>query len=137
MADLFDDMPEHERSTLIERYLTRWRDKVSPAQPEKAKLHVQEDFVYMLRMFWQARFDKMDTASRDVFDWVSKNFLPETVRYKGVKNSQLLIEHPNHGQLAHQVFDEIWAQYEASPHSGFVLEEKQSFTSRLMGLFQR
>lgn len=39
----------------------------------------QESFIYLLRMFWQVRFDKMSSDYLPAMDWLTRTFLPPDV----------------------------------------------------------
>ena len=39
----------------------------------------KEAFIYLMRMFWQARFDKMSQDYLPAMDWLSRTFLPPDV----------------------------------------------------------
>jgi hypothetical protein len=132
-----NDIPERERIILMERYLNRWQGTIPATDFDKAKDYAQEGFVYMLRMFWQARYDKMDGDSKALFDWLSSNMLSEDVEYKGTKRAQLIINHDDHHRLAREVFENLWKHYAASPESGLILAERQTLTGRIFGLFNR
>lgn len=133
----FGELPDPQRNALVDRYFGRWQGRVEPTSSETAKECVREEFVYALCMFWQARFSKLDEDSISIFDWVSAKVLPEEVGYSGIRYDQLLINSADHKKLAHRVFDELWDIYAKNPCSGFVTEEKQTFTERLIGLFHR
>jgi hypothetical protein len=133
----FDGVPDYERRVLVERYFGRWRGQITANEADEAKEYVREHFIYSLRMFWQARFAKMDSDSRSLFDWVSRNLLPKEVSYAGIRNDQFLIDHADHDQLAYQIFDSLWGHYATCSDSGLDWEEKRTFTSRLLGLFRR
>lgn len=136
MITTFEGIPENERRVLVGNYLGRWRGKVPSTEADQAREYVREGFVYMQRMFWQARFDKMDSDSRDMFDWLSKSLLSEDVSYTGIKHSQLLIDHGNHSQLANEIFDKLWKYYAATPDSGLMIE-KQTLLRQIFGFFHR
>lgn len=136
MLSSLDEIPDYERSILTERYFDRWLEKVQPDDSEGAKAYVQETFVYMIRMFWQGRLDKMDTDSRALFDWVSLNALPEDAGYKGTGHGFRLADGANGDRLAREVFDEFWSLYETSPASGLKRQEQQSLFDRMRGFLR-
>lgn len=100
MIKNFNDIPEENK------------DFLSPYVENKNLEKSREDFVYLLKMFWQARFNKMSPLYRENFDWVCNNFLPENVEYNGIKFGENLISSDiDHTFLAHSVLDEIQKLY--------------------------
>lgn len=122
MFKTFSEIPTEQRDFILS-YFNAWQGKVSQADSVYAKKFVRESFVYMLRMLWQARYDKMSSETKNNLDWISKNFLPDSVPYTGAtKVRELLIPSDfNHNQLAEDVFSDLWALYQFSEYSG--LEE--------------
>ncbi len=135
MTNKIADMPEKAFDTLVNDYLGQWVGSVSKTKPEDAKIFVQDRFLYLLQMFWQARFDKMGASSREMFDWVSANYLPAEASYKGVKFGETLIEHANHRLLSKQVFDQVWSDYLSVPGNGFKTEEPLDFFGKIKNVF--
>jgi hypothetical protein len=83
--------------------------------------------VYMLRMFWQARYDKMNSASKNSFDWISQNILPADIAYKGIQiNTNLISLDVDHTQLAFDIFEILYAL-----KNPVIVPEKQSFLKKL------
>lgn len=122
MFNTFSEIPTEQRNFILS-YFNAWQGKVSQVDTYYAKAFVRESFVYMLRMLWQARYDKMSSETKENFDWISKNFLPDSVPYAGAtKVRELLIPSDfNHDKLAEDVFSDLWALYQFSEFSG--LEE--------------
>lgn len=120
MFKTFSEIPTEQRDFILS-YFNAWQGKVSQADSVYAKKFVRESFVYMLRMFWQARYSKMASDNKKHFDWISKKFLPNGVTYLGpVNTGELLIPSDfNHDQLAEDVFSDLWALYQFSEYSGF------------------
>lgn len=136
MIQQFSDIPEVERAFLIQRYLGQWRGKVAPEEHEAAEAHVRKEFIYLLRMFWQARFDKMDSESIEVFDYLSKNMLPADAKYKGPVRGENLVDTSRFYQLSDDLFKNLWSCYKQDPESGLVSEEKKSIMERLTSVFR-
>ena len=120
MFKTFSEIPSEKRNFILS-YFNTWQGKVSQDSPIAAKQHVRESFVYMLRMLWQARYDKMSVETKENFDWISQNFLPDGIPYKGTTAFQeLLIPNDyNHNQLAEDIFSDLWVLYQFSEYSGF------------------
>lgn len=93
MIQSFEEIPANVQ-VFLERYFS-----------EKTKSAMQEGFVYMLRMFWQSRYDKMNTDHKDCFDWISNHCLPQHVVYGGMQYQTNLISSDfDHTKLATDVF---------------------------------
>lgn len=122
MPSTFSSIPIEQRNFILS-YFNNWQGKVPQDSPIGAKQYVRESFVYMLRMLWQARYDKMSVETKDNFDWISRNFLPDGVPYKGTTAFQELLipSDYDHNQLAEDVFSDLWVLYQFSEYSG--LEE--------------
>lgn len=135
--DDFSNIPPSVTNVLLPDFLERWKGSVSETEPDKAKEAVQQHFVYLLEMFWQSRFDKMHGSFRPMFDWISHKFLPEDVKYDGMKDNRILIvTKRSHKALATEIFDKVWDLYEVTPESGLVHEDKPSFMGRMFGMFR-
>lgn len=75
----------------------------------KTKAAMQESFVYMIRMFWQSRFDKMNAVHKECFDWISHHCLPQHVVYSGVQfQTNLISSDFDHTKLANEVFNLLY-----------------------------
>lgn len=115
MIKSFSEIPEPVRFCL-EKYFS-----------DAEKNQSRETFVYMLRMFWQARYDKMNSASKNSFDWISQNILPADVDYKGIQiNTNLISLDVDHTQLAFDIFESLYAL-----KNPVIVPEKQSFFKKL------
>lgn len=100
MYKSFDEIPENRKEFILP-YLTK---------PDLNQ--ARDSFVYILRMFWQARFDKMSPLYQENLDWVSFNFLPENVEYTGIKFGENLVSSDfDHYELATSIFDNINSLY--------------------------
>lgn len=120
MIESFSEIPESVR-VFLDKYLS-----------EKDKIKSKEMFVYMLRMFWQSRYDKMNSSSKENFDWLSQHFLPENVVYSGVQlHTNLISSDLDHTKLASDVFEHLYAL----KYPVFVVE-KQSFLNKISSLFK-
>lgn len=122
MFKTFSEIPTEQRNFILS-YFNAWQGKVSQGDPIYAKKFVRESFVYMLRMLWQARYGKMSVETKEYLNWISQNFLPDSVPYTGTKTvGELLFPSEyNHDQLAEDIFSDLWALYQFSEYSG--LEE--------------
>jgi hypothetical protein len=93
MIKSFDKVPANVQ-VFLDRYFS-----------EKTKAAMQESFVYMLRMFWQSRYDKMNADHKVCFDWISQHCLPQHVVYGGLQfQTNLISSDFDHTQLATDVF---------------------------------
>lgn len=93
MIQSFEEVPANVQ-VFLERYFS-----------EKTKSSMQESFVYMLRMFWQSRYDKMNADHKECFDWISKHCLPPHIVYGGMQfQTNLISSDFDHTKLATDVF---------------------------------
>lgn len=122
MYKSFDELPENRKEFILP-YLTRPNMKES-----------RDSFVYILRMFWQARFDKMNSLYKENLDWISSNFLPENVEYTGIKFGENLVSSDfDHYELATSIFDKINSLYLGKTEN----PDKQGLIARLARFFSK
>lgn len=112
MIHSFDEIPANVQ-VFLNRYFS-----------EKTKSSMQESFVYMLRMFWQSRYDKMNADHKECFDWISNHCLPQHVVYGGLQfQTNLISSDFDHTQLATDVFKLLYDlkfPVVVKPHKTFI-----------------
>jgi len=121
MIKSFDEIPPNVQ-IFLDRYFS-----------EKTKAGMQESFVYMLRMFWQSRYDKMNADHKVCFDWISQHCLPQHVVYGGLQfQTNLISSDFDHTQLATDVFKLLY-----DLKFPVVVESKKSFFSMIGSFFSK
>jgi hypothetical protein len=112
--------------------LTSWSQS-SPVSVVAAKALVKESVVYSLRMFWQARYDKLSAEKVLAFDTLCKEILDPALGYKKPLRSVAMADQ-DHYALADSVFESIWGLYMADDQ---ILIKKPIFESADSGFFSR
>jgi len=121
MIKSFDEIPANVQ-VFLDRYFS-----------QKTKSEMQEGFVYMLRMFWQSRYDKMNAEHKECFDWISLHCLPQHVVYGGLQfQTNLISSDFDHTQLATDVFKLL---YELK--FPVVVKPKKTFIGMIRSLFSK
>jgi hypothetical protein len=121
MIQSFDEIPANVQ-VFLERYFS-----------EKTKSAMQESFVYMLRMFWQSRYDKMNADHKECFDWISLHCLPQHVVYGGLQfQTNLISSDFDHTQLATDVFKLLY-----DLKFPVVVKPKKTFIELVLGFFSK
>ncbi len=112
--------------------LTRWDESGVVSEP-RAKALVKEPLVYLLRMFWQSRYDKLSTEQVLAFDTLCLEILDPSLGYKKPLRSVAMPEQ-DHYALADSVFEAIWALYVADDQ---LTIKKPALAPKEVGLLSR
>lgn len=113
-ADL-SDAPENIKKTLIHEMDNWKRFDANPQNADIAKKSFEEMTVYSIRMFWQARFDKINRDQKEAFEWATYQFAPEHLGFKGVKSGQPVFSDEDTTALAKELLNDLWQAYLATP----------------------
>lgn len=132
-----NEIPESYKELFFQLFETSLKHNKTPIQ---AKSETKESFCYLMRMFWQSRYDKMSTEHVKFFDWISVNMLPKNLEYKGVLRQTILINSsteefplPSHYEIAETVFETLWIAYENTEGNSY--KTKKTFFSKIKKFF--
>lgn len=133
---MFDNKTEstkHVQEMLITK-LTSWKNHDINNEKE-AFQYFYKDSEYLLKMFWQCRFDKMNADDKALNLWISENYLPLKYGFDKTKipEPQLNNLDIGHEELTHIVLSAVWKDYLDSDLDNLVKppKEKTSFLKRL------
>jgi hypothetical protein len=109
------DAPENIKKTLIHEMDSWKRFNAQPQSAEAARASFEEMTIYSIRMYWQARFDKLNQESRDAFEWATYQFIPKHLDFKGVQPGQPVFSDEDTTALAKNMVNDLWQAYLATP----------------------
>ena len=96
---------------LIEN-LTSWKQH-NVKNEQEAFAYFYQSSGYLLKMFWQCRFDKMNMDDKSLNLWISENYLPQVYKFdrNKIHEPQLNNLDIGHDELVASVLHEIWNDY--------------------------
>ena len=107
--------PEDVRKSIINKF-DQWKTmKVNSKDETEVKKKIADIFIYDIRMYWQARLNKLDPEFVDALEYLCNKFLPKSLEFNGIKSNQILFPDENHYALAKGVFDKTWDLYVTTP----------------------
>jgi hypothetical protein len=112
--------------------LTRWDQSGMVSEPQAKKL-VKEPLMYLLRMFWQARYDKLSAEQVLPFDTLCQEIMDPSMGYKKPLRS-VAMPGQDHYALADSVFEAILALYLADNQ---ITIKKPVLEGKEVGIFSR
>lgn len=136
MFNHFSEIPQEHADTLKTYYFDKWKGQIDAPEADQAGDFVRPGFIYLQRMFWQARYDKMSTAEKDMFDLFSCEILEPEAGYKGIKYRENLIGDVDHDLYAARMFDRLWKLYAEDETNGLLPKKKPTVVSRVLDLFR-
>lgn len=109
------DAPENIKKTLIHE-MNSWKHfNTKPKDAEEAKHSFEDMTVYSIRMYWQARFDKINHQQKEAFEWATYHFAPEYLNFQGVAPGKPVFSDEDTTALAKNLFNDIWQAYLLTP----------------------
>lgn len=139
MINSFSDIPAEPAETLKSHYFDKWQGKIDGSDVGDAETFVKSSFIYMQRMFFQARYDKMSTEERLMFHYFATNLLDEAAGYKGMvfgSNENLIADGADHDLYADRLFNRLWELYVNEPSNGLQKKATKTVVSRVLDLFR-
>lgn len=133
---MFKDKTTHTANieTMLLKSLTSWQEHNVQNENEAFK-HFYHKSEYMLRMFWQCRFSKMNADDKALNLWITENYLPKEYSFDKTKlnEPQLANLDVGHEELSHIVLTEVWKDYLNSDLNNVVKppKEKVGFFKKL------
>ena len=133
---MFNNKTESTKNiqNLLIKNLTSWTDQNINNEKDAFK-HFYNNSEYLLIMFWQSRFDKMNLDTKALNLWITENYLPKEYVFDKNKLNEPQIVDLDIGQkeLSQKVLLAVWQDYLNSDLENVVKppKEKTNFLKRL------
>lgn len=66
---------------------------------------------YGLRMLWQGRLDKLSNDQKEIYTWISSNYLPNNINFDINKIKEVQFINEDHIELVQIVLENVWNDY--------------------------
>lgn len=139
MINSFDELPEEAAQTLKYYYFDKWKSRIEGNDADEAEAITRPLYVYLQRMFFQARYDKMSDSERLMFHYFAETLLEKDAGYKGLiygGNENLINDDADHDLYADRMFDRLWKLYIEDAGNGLVKKKPSTVISRVLDLFR-
>ena len=129
------EIPAKHLATLKACYFDTWKGRIEAPEAELAAEIIRADFIYMLRMFWQARFDMMSAAEKRMFDFFSRELLEPEAGYRGTRRRKSLIGDVDPDLYASRMFLRLWKIYLTDASCGLMHRRRPPANPQMLDLF--